>query len=158
MSEQTPLPHPDEPSGPSFAGPANAGPANVGPPYTAQPPRRDILPWLCALGFVVLAGGIFYLWQYPKPPQETAENAAAIHALDQRVADVDGRLNRLEQRPTVDVGKLTARMDSLEGKLGDQAKITARMDGLDAKLADQSKITARIDSLDFEAGRPGEGR
>lgn len=80
-------------------------------------------------------------------PQEVAGNAAAIHAVEQRLGELDGRLNRLEQRPTIDVGKITARMDGIDAKIADQAKLNARIDSIDAKLADQAQIASRLDTL-----------
>jgi hypothetical protein len=116
-------------------------PATVADPAK---PRRNSAPWLVGLGFLVLAAAVFYLYRYPRLPPE----AATMGMVEQRLADLDGRLNRLEQRPVVNPGQLTSRIDGLDSKLADQAKLATRMDGLDARLADQAKIVARMDSID----------
>ena len=148
MTEQPLLPPPDE------------APTSTGVP--PRPPRRDLVPWLGGLGFVILAAGIFYLWQYPKLPSEAADDAAAmrssIRTVEQRLTDIDGRLNRLEQRPTVDLAKLTARMDGLDAKLADQAQIASRLDTLSGRIEslsvrDQTGIDANKKQLDTLAGR-----
>jgi inner membrane protein len=124
-----------------------------------KPPRRDLVPWFYAIGFVVLVGAIFYLWQYPSVPNEAPASVAARQAADQRLDDIDARLNRLpdiearlariEQRPVPDLGKITARMDALEGRVADQTQLGGRMDA----------ISGRIESLsgrqqtDFDAAK-----
>ncbi len=99
MTEQTLLPPPDPPA------------ASVTAP---TPARRNVVPWFYALGFLILASAIFYLWQYPGTQGENTGEASALHELDQRLADIGARLDHLEQRPPPDLGKLTARVDALE--------------------------------------------
>ncbi|PPQ34311.1 COG4223 family protein [Rhodopila globiformis] len=96
------------------------------------------MPWLYSLGFLVLAGGIYAAWEYPR--QTVAPDLAAVQ---QRLADFDARLTRLEQRPApvasvpqADLGKLASRIDALDAKIADQAKIT---DQLQTKVGDQLK-------------------
>jgi hypothetical protein len=130
MTEQPLLPPPDEAPEPFVEAPKS--------------PRRDVVPWLYGLGFVVLAGAILYVWQYPNIPSDTTADASAIQAVGQRVSDIDSRLTRLEQRPAPDLEKITARVDALDGRVADQARLAARIDAL----------SGRIESL---AGREATG-
>lgn len=123
-----------------------------------KPPPHALFPWLAALGFLVLAGAIFYVWEYPNTRRETAEQAAALRAIEQRLSDMDGRLNHLEQRPTVDLGKLTARMDGLDAKLADQGQFASRLDTVSARIEllaarDQTSLDANKRQLETLASR-----
>jgi hypothetical protein len=119
------------------------------PPEASNPRRRDPVPWLYGLGFVVLAAAIIYLWQYPGTPDEPPGNAAAIQAVGQHLADIDGRLAQLEQRPTADIGKITARLDALEGRTTDQTQLAARLDALSGRI---ESLSGR-DQTDIDATR-----
>jgi hypothetical protein len=119
------------------------------PPEASNPRRRDLVPWLYGLGFVVLAAAIIYLWQYPGTPDEPPGNAAAIQAVGQHLADIDGRLAQLEQRPTADIGKITARLDALEGRTTDQTQLAARLDALSGRI---ESLSGR-DQTDIDATR-----
>src|SRR5664279_3414296 len=98
-------------------------PVDIGevPPQEPARPQAELLPWLCGLGFLVLAGGIYASWQYPRTPI-----GAATHVLDQRIADLDARVGRLEQRPPAvtqaDIGRLAARVDGLDAKGAEQTQ------------------------------------
>jgi hypothetical protein len=153
MTEQPLLPPPEEPPEPL-----------VSPP---KPPRRDPVPWLYGLGFLVLAVAILYLWQNPGMPGETAGNASALHAVDQRLTDSDTRLIRLEQRPAPDLGKISARVDALDGRVADQTQLASRLDTLSGRIEslsgrDQSgqdankqqldALTSRVAALELKAG------
>ena len=104
------------------------------PPEVITPeprqPRRDLVPWFYGLGFVILAAAVIYLWQYPSTPSEPVEDKAAIQTIQQRLTEVDARLNKLEQRPTVDSRQVAARLDTLEGRVADQTQLAARLDVL----------------------------
>ncbi len=105
------------------------------PAAVATPaPRRDVLPWLCGLGFLLLAVAIFCVWQYPGLPDETSDEASAINAVAQRLTDIDTRLTRLEQRPTADLGKITARVDAIDGRVADQTQLASRLDTLSGRI------------------------
>jgi hypothetical protein len=153
MTEQPLLPPPDEAPEPVAA--------------TPKLPRRDVVPWLYGLGFLVLAAAILYLWQYPSTPGEPPPEATAIQAIQQQLANIDARLTRLEQRPTVDLGKITARLDALDGRVVDQTQLASRVDtlsgrieslsardqtGLDAIKQRLDGVTSRIMAVDSNAG------
>ena len=123
-----------------------------------KPPHRDLVPWFYGLGFLVLAAAIFYLWQYPSAPGEAAANASATHAVEQRLADMDARLTRLEQRPTADLGQITARVDALDGRIADQTQLASRLDTLSGRIEslsgrDQTGLDATKQQLDALTSR-----
>jgi hypothetical protein len=153
MTEQALLPPPDEPPEVSAV--------------TPKSPRRDLLPWLYGLGFLVLAAAIFYVWQYPGVPGEAPGDASSLQAVEQHLADIDARLAKLEQRPTADIGKITARVDALDGRMADQAQLASRMDtlsgrieslsgrdqvGLDASKQHFDALNSRIAAVEANAG------
>ena len=137
MTEQPLLPAPDETSGP------------IAVPQA--PPRRKLGPWLYGLGLLLLAGAIFYVWQYPN----TLGEASAMQAIEQHLSDIDVRISSLEQHPTPDVGKITARLDALDGRMADQTQLASRIDTLSGRIEslsgrDQAGIDAskrQIDAL-----------
>jgi hypothetical protein len=153
MTEQPLLPPPNEP------------PESV--VVATKTPGRDLVPWFGGAGFLLLAAAIFYVWQYPTVPDETVRNASATQLLEQRLAAVDARLGRLEQRPTPDLGKISARVDVLEGRIADQTQLGSRLDtlsgrieslsGRDQTALDATKqrldgLTSRIAALESNAG------
>lgn len=101
----------------------------------------------------VLAAAILYLWQYPSTPGEPPPEATAIQAIQQQLANIDARLTRLEQRPTVDLGKITARLDALDGRVVDQTQLASRVDTLSGRIKslsarDQTGLDAIKQRLD----------
>src|SRR5690349_6185126 len=91
--------------------PDHDGDTAAPPPQAPEPPRRGPTPWLYALGFLILAGGIYAAWEYPRKTE-----SPDLKAVQQRLADFDSRLTRLEQRPAAvasvseaDLSKLAAR-------------------------------------------------
>ena len=123
-----------------------------------SPARRDLAPWLYGLGFLILAGAIYYVWQDPRTAAETAENASAIHTVQQRVADIDARLTRLEQRPNVDLGKINARLDFLDERVLDQTQLATRLDTLSGRIEslagrEQTGVDAAKQQLDAVTNR-----
>jgi hypothetical protein len=144
MSETTKLlPAPDAPE---------PRPGPLPPPVAAG--GTDLLPWLCGAGFVVLAIAILVAWLNPNAPTETL---ASIHAMDQRLDDLDGRMTRMEQRPTAasatDLAKLAARLDAVESRAGDPAQLGVRLDALSGRIEalagrSQSGLDAEKQQLD----------
>lgn len=68
--------------------------------------RRDLLPFVYLLGFVVLSGALAYLWQNPPVPDVVAEDTTRLDALEQqvqalatRVGQAADRVTQIEQRP-----------------------------------------------------------
>lgn len=147
MSDQSAFPPPDEPA------------AALEPPSTSarrpkgSPGRTTAVPWLYGLGFLILAGAVFYLWQYPSAPSETVSTASELQTAEQRLEAVDGRLTRLEQGPkppsAADLARLSTRLDSLEARQPatptDLAKLSARLDALESRVSDQVQLASRLD-------------
>ncbi len=48
-------------------------------PVPPEPPRRPLLPWLSAAGFVVLAAALFLVWLHPLQPPAPEAEAQARH-------------------------------------------------------------------------------
>jgi hypothetical protein len=101
-------------------------------PPEAVAPVASRLPLLSGIGFLILAGAIWYVWQNPVTPALVATSAASIRAIDQRLQALDARVSRLEQMPAppsaADLGKISARIDALEGRIGDQTQFSTKID------------------------------
>jgi hypothetical protein len=136
----------------------------TGPGKAPESPQTELLPWLYALGFVVLAIAIWAAWQYPR-----ASVSPAVHGLEQRLADVDARLSRLEQSAVApaDLSKLSARIDALESKGSEQTNVGSRIDalsgrveslsgriqaGLDADKQQEDRLAARVAGVEKNVG------
>jgi hypothetical protein len=142
----------DQPLLPSLDSPAES--------VAAEPmrPQRNLVPWLYGLGFLVLAFAIFYLWQYPSVPNEAADATPAIHAIEQRLADIDARVTRLEQHPAADWEKIATRVNALDGRVADQTQLASRLDTLTGRLEslssrDQVSLDAAKQQLDSLASQ-----
>ncbi|HBK05751.1 MAG TPA: hypothetical protein DDZ81_07775 [Acetobacteraceae bacterium] len=144
MTEQTLLPPPDDMPEPVVAPPRRQ--------------KRDVVPWLYGLGFIILAVAIVYLWQYPSAPRETEADSPALRAAAQQIADMDARLSRIEQRPTPNFGQLVARVDALDGRVADQTQLASRLDTLSGRIEslsgrDQTGIDVTSQKVDALATR-----
>jgi hypothetical protein len=124
--------------------PADAATSTFVAPPSDPPAPSNRMPLLYGLGFVILAGAIFWVWKNPTIPPDVAATQTTLRVLDQKVASMDVRLGRLEQQPTppsaADLGKISGRIDGLESRILDQTQIQSRMD----------VVAGRIESL---AGR-----
>ena len=103
MSEQTLLPPTDE------------APESL---VKAPIPRRNLVPWLYGLGFLILAVAIFYLWRYPSTAAETADRVSARHAVEQRLADIDAHVNRLDASRSAETADSASAIHAVEQRLG----------------------------------------
>lgn len=122
------------------------------------PSQRNPMPWLFGLGFLILAVAIFYLWQYPTVPADLAADTSSIHLIQQRLGDIDFRLTRMEQRPPDELGKITARLDALEGRIVDQTQLASRLDILSGRIEsllgrDQTGLDATKQQIDALSSR-----
>lgn len=112
--------------------------------------RRDFLPLLYLLGFLVLAGSLFYLYRNPSLPAGVEQDAARVDTLQQQVDALTGRLNDLERRaaPTASIGPLDARIAALEPRL---AALEPRLSAVEQRpapvpQADFGPITAQLEA------------
>lgn len=136
-----------EPDVPDPISPAPAEPperVRIDEPPSRQ--RRDFLPLLYLLGFLVLAGSLFYLYQNPGMPAGVAQEAERVDTLQQQLEAVNGRLTALEQRPapapvptpaptpapSANIAPLEARIAALEPKV---AALEPKVSALDPKLS-----------------------
>ena len=114
--------------------------------------KRDVIPWFYAIGFIILAVAIGYMWRFPPETPAPAQPPAQLQALDQQVHALETRVGSLEQRPAptegVDLGPLTARVAALEKRL--PSDIPARLTALEQKPAGDQQLAGRVDAL---AGR-----
>jgi hypothetical protein len=122
------------------------------------------MPLLYGLGFLILAAGIFYVWKNPALPPDVANTQTTLHVLEQKVASMDVRLGRLEQLPTppsaADLGKISARIDALEGRILDQTQIQSRLDVVAGRIEslagrDQSAVDDLKQQLGNASGKIG---
>jgi hypothetical protein len=131
MSEETERPKVD-------TAPALAAPTPPPPPPPPPAPEPQYLPWACLVGLVVLAGGGFLAWQNPNLPPGVTTAVPQLVAAQQRVADLESRIAKLEQRPAPaagdDIGKLTARLNAAEARSADPAQLGARIDALSGRI------------------------
>ena len=126
-------------------------------------PRRDFLPALYLLGFLVLAGALFYLYRNPSMPAGAEQEAARADALQQQVAALTGRLDDLERRPapaatpapSADLGPLDARVSALEPQI---SALEPRMAALETKLAalepKLSELEPKLSALEQRPEQP----
>jgi hypothetical protein len=142
--------------------PDAAAPPPEIPDEPAPPPehaaKRDRLPWLVGIGFLILAAAIAGVWLYPlsEPPVTALADARA-----QALVALEARLARLEQRPaptpaagspSVDLGPLTTRIAALEQlRVPDLAPLEARVAALEARPTPDSHLAGRVDALSARA-------
>ncbi len=124
--------------------------------------RRDPLPLLYLLGFVILGGTLAYLYSHPTTPPEAQEAVVRVDGLQGQVQTLADRLAKLEARPAgagaaaaTDLALLDKRTAALENRPPpppfDPAPLTQRLDtlaGLAAKgAADAGALGGRLDAL-----------
>ncbi len=88
---------------------------------TDPSPKRDPLPILYLLGFVVLAGSLFYLWQNPPVSQLATQQAGRVDTLQAQITALRDQVTKLsEQKPTGpsadDVAKLQQQVSALDAR------------------------------------------
>lgn len=118
---------------PASGTPASGTPASAPPP--SAPPRHSPAVVLTLLGFILLAGGLAWLWTAQRRLAGTLDPDRVV-ALEAEVQGLGARLARLENRPAPDLGKLEARVAALESRsppgLG---KLEARVAALEQRAA-----------------------
>jgi hypothetical protein len=164
MTEKTPEPAKTEAVKPKPA-PAPVK-RELPPPGAAAAPdaavpakKRDVVPALYLLGFVVLAAAIVWLWQNP-PIVAPSPPPPEIAVLQGQVSALEAKVTRLEQRPApvaqppADLAPLTARVAALEARKlpppVDLAPIEAAIAELQKRPIGDPALAARFDAL---AGR-----
>lgn len=139
----------------------SAPPEVAAPPPTEQPPsrRHSLLPWLCLVGFLVLAAAIAWVWTNPRPALLPAappppSQTAALAALSSRLDGLAGQLGAIEKRlaalpPPTDLAPIEARLSALEKR----PPPTAGPPSTAAVNAALAPLSRRIDAFDQSLGR-----
>ena len=156
MNETPALPPPDQ-----------AEPAAAPPP--SAPRNRNLVPWVYALGFVVLGLALLWIWQNPNPAPQSVRPARVdtisqqILFLNERVTQLNERVTQLLQRPApppVNLAPLEHRLAALEQRPAlapDLTPIEQRLAALrsqiEAKAAgapppDLGPLAGRVDALE----------
>lgn len=108
-------------------------------PVEARP--RDSLPIIGAIGFIVLAGGLAYVWSNMVP-------ASQLAVANERITRLDSQLNQVSQNQSAvtpgEFAKLTARVDALDGRLASQAQLVSRVDAVSGRI---EALSARVETL-----------
>lgn len=143
-------------------------PASSPPPervHVAAPDRRrtDPLPLMYLLGFLVLAGALFYLWRNPAVPERVAQDTSRLEALQQQVQDLSARVESRPAPQTV-VAPLESRVAVLEARPAAQAllaPIEGRLATLEARpvpqFPDLGRIEERFRTLEARPVPPAPG-
>lgn len=164
---------PDVPSGPTVPASIEAEPTEPAPESVPVARHRGVaaLALSLALGFLLTAGALFYLWQQvpASQPSVVPERVAALedqtHALQQRI-------DALEKRPppalppappAPDLRPLEARIAALEQRpppappqppppAPDLGPLQSRIDTLEHRVGELAQLQATAEALD--AGQP----
>ena len=155
------LPDPD-PTPSAVAGPASPPLERVRVDDAAPGRRRDLLPWFYVLGFLILAGAVFYLYQNPTVPSGIQQEAVRVDTLQQQVQRLNDRLAQVEARPAavpVDLVPLNREVAALQARAAAAAPnlgpLEARIAAVESRpvppLPNLAPLESRIAALE---GRP----
>ena len=138
----TPPKKPSPPSQSSTSATPPPGPSSNGPLDRARVEdmgrrlKRDPLPLLYLLGFVILAGTVAYLYNHPATPPEAQQAAVRVDGLQEQVQTLTDRLAKLEARPAgagaaaaADLALLDRRTAALENRPAPPAVNLAPLEG-----------------------------
>ena len=68
------------------------------PPAPPPPDRRNLVPWVYGLGFVVLVLALLWIWQNPNS-SPSAVRPQQVDAVEQQIQALDARVTQLAARP-----------------------------------------------------------
>ena len=167
----TPPKKPSPPSTTSTSSPSPAPGASPGAPPGPRGPdgrvqvqdlaqrlKRDPLPLLYLLGFVILGGTLAYLYNHPAIPPEAQQAAVRVDGLQGQVQALQENVSKLEAGranaggPSANLAPLEARIAALEGRPAPNLQpLEARIAALEAKPPpppfDPAPLTSRLDAL-----------
>lgn len=112
MSDPPALPPPESPS----AVPPEPAEALPLPP-PASPRRRNLVPWVYALGFVVLGMALLWIWRNPNPEQ--AVPPRRVQNVEEQIRELTDRLDRMpgpKAASEPDLRPLEQRVAALEAR------------------------------------------
>jgi hypothetical protein len=96
------------------------------PPRSPSRPRRqsgsNLVPWIYALGFVVLAFALIWIWQNPSPPPNTIR-LSQFNEMANQITSLGSELHRLE-------GHISAPPPNLQPTQQQIAALSSRIDKL----------------------------
>lgn len=120
----------DEPAEEASPMPTNpAVPEEVSGRARVQPSKRrrwDALPVLYLVGFLVLAGALFYLWRHPQT-ENLAQATGRVDTLQQQVTGLNGRVGQLESRPAAAASGPSPEVAALQAQVAALSKQAAEM-------------------------------
>lgn len=138
--------------------------ARIEPSVAAK--RRDLLPVLYLVGFVALAGTLFYLWQNPPESHLAPQEASRVDALQAQMASLREDVSKLQQQKPPPPGPSQAAFDKLQNQASalesrpvvapDQLQgltqqvqgLTQQVQALPKQAPDLAPLTQRIDALE----------
>lgn len=113
MTDPPALPPPE----PQPAAPPEAVDEAPLPPPPSPSRRRNLVPWVYALGFVVLAMALLWMWRNPNP--EKVVRVQRVQGVEEQIRELTDRLNRMPERkaaPPPDLQPLEQRVAALEAR------------------------------------------
>jgi hypothetical protein len=160
--------------------PEGTEPGDSSPPVPPVPPpeppsrparERNLVPWLYALGFVVLALALVWIWQNPTPGQQ--QPAPDLSPLQQQVAGLQAKVAALEQRPAPqppNLAPLEQRVAALEQRPAPAVSAPPDLTPIEQQIAalkaqavkpapapDLGPLERRLDAVDKQTGQlPGQ--
>lgn len=87
------------------------------PPPPSPPRRRNLVPWVYALGFVVLAMALLWMWRNPN--LEQAVRPQRVQGVEEQIRELTDRLDRMPEpkaAATPDLQPLEQRVAALEAR------------------------------------------
>lgn len=152
---------------PAPAAPAEPVPsldrARVEPSRTRN--KWDLLPILYLVGFLVLAGTVFFLWRHPPPARLSPQEAGRVDTLQSQLASVREDLTRLQEQkpPPAPAGADLATLQQEQSKLQEQVNalqnrpatapaalqpLEQQVQALAAKQTDLQPLAQRVQALE----------
>ena len=110
------------------------------PPAPPPPDRRNLVPWVYGLGFVVLVLALLWIWQNPTLPP-SAVRPQQVDAVEQQIQALDARMTQLAARPAPAVPALApleqriAALESRRPAAPDLAPLEQQIVALKAQVA-----------------------
>jgi len=128
----------------------------------AQRLKRDPLPLLYLLGFVVLGGTLAYLYSHPATPPEAQQAAVRVDGLQGQVQALQANVSKLEaggtngSGPSANLAPLEARIAALEGRAAPNLQpLEARIAALEGRPSPNLQpLEARIATLEAKPPPP----
>lgn len=123
------------------------------PPPAPPPPRRqggrNLVPWIYALGFVVLAFALIWMWQNPTPPPNTIR-LSQFNEMANQITALGSELHRLE-------GRLSAANPNLQPMQQQLSALSSRIDKLPKPAAapDLQPLQKQVSDLQAQVSHIG---